>query len=44
MNLLSYSSSSIEIIFSVNSTSSVSKKNLIESKTFSLTILRSALP
>ena len=32
------------MIFSVNSISSVSKVNLMESKTFSLTILRSALP
>jgi len=44
MKLLSYPSSSIEIIFSVNSISSVSKVNLMASKTFSLTILRSALP
>ena len=44
MNLLNYSSSSTEIIFSVNSISSVSKVNLIASKTFSLTILRSAFP
>jgi len=34
----------MEMIFSVNSISSVSKVNLIASKTFSLTILRSALP
>jgi hypothetical protein len=32
------------MIFSVNSISSVSKLNLMASKTFSLTILRSTLP
>jgi hypothetical protein len=42
--LFPYPSSSIEIIRSKNSISSVSKVNLIASKTFSLTIFRSLLP
>jgi hypothetical protein len=42
--LFTYPSSSTEINFSVNSISSVSKVNLMASKTFSLTIFRSLLP